>query len=292
MCVIAIVDLKNGKKIADETIKTMYTANPHGAGFMIADGKSVVINKGFFDVNQFIKAYRKAEKHARTAVLHFRIATHGKTDASRCHPFPLTRKTRLLNATQLSCEYGIAHNGVYTADNYDSLGNEYSDTQAMIATRYFPILHSNLDSELKWKLIGTLNGNCRLVVLDKYGNYKRLGNWQECDGILYSNDSYKPKQAFTLYGGSYGWQDYKQPKYYNFTMSGKVITADNTDAFCAQHNLQKPIYNGATFALLTDGTIVKRYSVGANFWEIGTASTKEYDTLQEPEQLLRVTVKC
>lgn len=294
MCIIAIVDLKNGAKIADDTIKTMYTANPHGAGFMVADGKKVTINKGFFDIGQFIKAYRAAEKTAVCAVLHFRIATHGKTDASRCHPFPLSRKPKLLNATHVITDYGIAHNGVYTM--YDSIGKDFSDTQSMIATRYYPLLKSNLDTATAWNIIADLNGTCRLVVMDGKGRLKTLGNWQkDGNGVAYSNDSYKPKQ-FTYYG--YGGYDarslgyWNTPKYYNFQMHAKVIPTDKVSAFVAAHGLQPAYNDGARTAMLDDGTIVRKYYAQGVYYQIGESTPKEYDTLDLAPEMITVQLKC
>ena len=53
MCVIAIK--RAGIKMPDEnTLKTMWTNNPHGAGIMYARGGKVYIDKGYMDWTSFI----------------------------------------------------------------------------------------------------------------------------------------------------------------------------------------------------------------------------------------------
>ena len=77
-----------------------FQSNDDGAGFAaVADGK-VIVSKGHFTFDDFREAYLPYQ-HLQSAV-HFRWATHGKTDVLNCHPFRISDETALIHNGVLS----------------------------------------------------------------------------------------------------------------------------------------------------------------------------------------------
>lgn len=68
-----------------EAYREGFRCNSHGAGFAVVDSGNVLVHKGFFDFDAFREAF--APVADRQAAIHFRLATHGKTDRDNCHPF-------------------------------------------------------------------------------------------------------------------------------------------------------------------------------------------------------------
>lgn len=70
-------------------LRTCFERNPDGAGYAWHDGTKVQLRKGFFTWRGFWKAFKRDVAAESPAFIHFRIATRGKHDAERCHPFQL-----------------------------------------------------------------------------------------------------------------------------------------------------------------------------------------------------------
>ena len=61
MCIICVS--KPGVRQPDEnTIRTMFYRNPHGAGYMAAREGKVIIHKGFMDFDSFLGAYLQLQQ--------------------------------------------------------------------------------------------------------------------------------------------------------------------------------------------------------------------------------------
>lgn len=278
MCIIAI-KTKNAK-ITDQAIRTMYQRNPDGAGYMVADGKRIKIRKGFFKVEHFIQQYRKDERTAVTAVLHFRIATHGKTDAARCHPFPLTSDYNLLDKTSLDlCRgIGVAHNGIYSIKT----DGVHSDTQTAIARLYTPLLSSNIDKGTASEIIENINGNCRLVFLAKDGSFTKYGEWEEDGGVWYSNNTYKPVQySYFGYSGGYGARSLR------YWTDAKILDEAASDNICNRFCVTPPCNDGA-LAVTQGGMIVRRWSKAGDYHEITRASADTYKQINADAEKIPV----
>jgi len=65
-----------------------FRSNNHGAGFAVAHGGGLVVEKGFFTFDSFREAYLQYE--ADKSIIHFRLATHGEKNKDNCHPFMVT----------------------------------------------------------------------------------------------------------------------------------------------------------------------------------------------------------
>lgn len=194
-------------------LKTCFSNNPHGAGFMVATGENVVIHKGFMEFKPFWKALREArEKYGDTSafVMHFRISTQGGIRQDGCHPFPLSGDMEELRKLDTTCDIGVAHNGIIslTSTGY-SKTIDYSDTMKFI-TDYLSLIIKDrcyFKDDSAIELIDRLCGS-RLAILDSRGHCELIGRgWTAVDGVWYSNDSYieKPVKTTSYYPSLLEW---------------------------------------------------------------------------------------
>jgi predicted glutamine amidotransferase len=177
MCV-AIVKKPNGK-ITDEVLAACYKANDDGAGFAYYEGGKVVVDKGYFDFDKFLEAFRAAEARVgdkSNMLIHFRISTGGTKTALNCHPFEYDHGA-------------LIHNGYLFA-----VYGEKSDTNLFTER-----LGKNFTKEgvaqhkaAMEKLIG--QGN-KLAMLFKDGEYaiinEEQGSW--IDNVWFSNCFWKSR---------------------------------------------------------------------------------------------------
>lgn len=228
MCVIA-VKKKGVAMPSNDSIKLMWETNSDGAGFMYALNGKVFIEKGFMKLTDLTRAIINLEKFALKSgtsvndipvILHFRIATHGGTSAELTHPFPISHDEKHLKALDLTCDLGMAHNGII--NSVETLTNGgLSDTQVYITDVLAPLNALNGDfykSQFGKDLMENTIGWSKLAFLDKDGNVELVGDFKRgtkdnTSDILFSNLSHEyPKTAHTLGGhGYYGSED----AYYN-----------------------------------------------------------------------------
>lgn len=228
MCIIAAkpagVALPN-----EETIETMWYGNPDGAGFMYNHDGKVVIEKGFMTLREFQSALNAAAKAVDLTgagvVMHFRITTHGGTKPSNTHPFPVSGNIAALRKLRCVTGLGVAHNGIISTVR--PRDKDTSDTMEFIASP-LSLLYKGCptfyEDENLMQLVEEL---CRskLAFLLGDGSIHTVGSFNEHEGILYSNYSWKPYRgkflssypsgALTTTGSSwwkdsysaYGWED-------------------------------------------------------------------------------------
>lgn len=215
MCII--VYKIAGKKIPSrEILKNCFNNNNDGAGYMYADNGAVTIKKGFFDFNDFynqLKAdAKKYDLRNKALVLHFRIGTSGGLTKNKTHPFILTNKSKLINkynGDAITCNAGVVHNGVLHNYVYGGL----SDTQNFIKDFLYNVYNSNLNENIKNKIIkNELNGD-KLIILNNDGSVKKYGEFIYENGVYYSNTSYQARYYYTSknYSSIYDY-DYKTIK--------------------------------------------------------------------------------
>ena len=101
--------------------------NPDGAGLMFPQDGKVQIERAFWTVDMLFEWLGVNDLTNLDAVLHFRIATHGRVDITNCHPFPL----RTCPSTQcsLTTKVGVVHNGIIPGADVKS---SHSDTLQFI----------------------------------------------------------------------------------------------------------------------------------------------------------------
>ena len=167
------------KKISKSTLRRCYDANPDGAGFMYAEDKQLVVNKGYFTFKEFYKEYKP---HGDKQVLiHFRIKTHGPINKDNCHPF-------LVNSG-----LGFIHNGIISGYGSSIKSDTIEFNEAILQKIVSKHGNNSLFDDPMVELIENVIGYSKLVFLDRHGNYtimnEKKGNWN--DGVWYSNTSWK-----------------------------------------------------------------------------------------------------
>ena len=222
MC-IAIMKSAN-KKISKSTLRRCYDANPDGAGFMYAEDKQLVVNKGYFTFKEFYKEYKP---HGDKQVLiHFRIKTHGPINKDNCHPF-------LVNSG-----LGFIHNGIISGYGSSIKSDTIEFNEAILQKIVSKHGNNSLFDDPMVELIENVIGYSKLVFLDRHGNYtimnEKKGNWN--DGVWYSNMSWKkPEPVKHTNYLSHPYQRYTAPsnhhKVGDWVMVGEDYTygtGDNT----------------------------------------------------------------
>lgn len=198
MCIIALQT--KGAYLSDETIRTMFSGNPDGAGIMYAHNGRVHWQKGFFKVEQLIKAWR-AIPEGCVAAMHCRIKTHGAVSSELCHPFALTDGRKMFKGSGDSACM-LMHNGVMSFMEKDSHYNAKcdSDSSAYAKTLYDRFKSARLpNADELAKIRKETEASNRILLLDGNGDYVTAGEWEYKDGILYSNSHWKD------WWGSYGY---------------------------------------------------------------------------------------
>ncbi len=214
MC-IAIYSLKGTEIPTDDILKTCFRNNNDGAGFCFnTDNNQVQIVKGFMDFESFITAFHEYDRRYcfknRGVLLHFRITTHGGTNPSNCHPFPISNSSKHLKKTKFTSNYAVIHNGIISlcADKK----SELSDTMLFIKD-YLSKISSNKGwfyNKKNIELIETLIDS-KMAILNGNGEIVATSGFHKGeDGNYYSNTSYKTSY-YGLYDYSFfdSWFDYE-----------------------------------------------------------------------------------
>jgi len=178
MC-IAILKPK-GEIIKKATLKTCFENNDDGAGYMFVKNGALQFVKGFFTFKNFWNSYVKnvVKNGNPISAIHFRITTHGKTNAENCHPFKIDNSL------------GFIHNGVI---NFVKPDKKKSDT-SMFNEHILKRLPADfIGNGAICDLIEESIGSSKLVFLNDKGEFlisnEELGKWK--DNVWYSNDSYQ-----------------------------------------------------------------------------------------------------
>jgi len=145
------------------------------------DGQ-LVVNKGLMTFEDFKEAY---EPHkSKECVLHFRIKTHGETNAENTHPF------------LIDSDLGMVHNGIISKVDTKSDPSK-SDTYHFTDFHLHRFRQDNpyfFLNPIYKELIEDYIGFSKLIFMDKDGNVEIFneskGVWDA--GCWFSNTSYKP----------------------------------------------------------------------------------------------------
>lgn len=203
---MCIAILNKGNTVSKKHLKNSWDSNFNGAGLMWVQGGALHTYKKankhkstdfteFYDT--YLQAYSNRDENTPVGI-HFRIATHGKTDEF-LHPFKVGENI------------GLMHNGILSG-----LGTEaYSDTAKLadLLSGLPEVMLQNVDELLSNNFIYTaLASMCgagnKLIFIDNTGDYEivneKAGHW--ADDNWYSNDSYK-NSGVRYYGDKavYDW---------------------------------------------------------------------------------------
>ena len=187
MCVICISG-KGVRQPSEREIRMMFRKNPDGAGYMVAEGKTVRIEKGFMNVTSLLRAL-KAEKFKKddVVVYHFRISTQAGVNQEMTQPFPLSDELKHMKALSLTCQCGVAHNGIIPITT-DPKEREYSDTAMFIAFYLSEMVHRPADLKDE-NILMDINDliQSKMVLLDASGELSTVGKFYDYDGLVCSN---------------------------------------------------------------------------------------------------------
>lgn len=250
MCVIAIKP-RNVEIPNDELMELMWKRNSDGAGFMYAHGGNVHIEKGFMTFKEFKIALNAFKERYNTTdckdfpmVFHFRITTHGGTSRENTHPFPVSDKEEHLKALDVLAPLGMAHNGVIrSVDATTSM----SDTMVFIKEIVTPLRRITKTFTEKYNtLLKAAIGYSKLAFLDKDGEITTLGEFEEEDGVLYSNLYHKPHKVeqYSNWLSTKDDTDDYDKSYYTKLEVGKKYVVNN-------HQLNTVYYSHLKGAILT-----------------------------------------
>lgn len=196
MCVI-VYKPKNQKIPSIEILKQCFNKNPHGSGIMVARDGQVIIKKGMMTFQSFQTEFQKMNiQENECAIFHFRIATAGGIRPACCHPFPVTSSKSELEATNVTTNVGIAHNGIINIQAKDGM----SDSMTFIRDIFSKsAVFDNRNKNSIRTLINSFLGNNKVIVMFPEGNVEFYGfprdMWKKQDGCLYSNSSFRlPKE--------------------------------------------------------------------------------------------------
>lgn len=151
------------------TLKAIHRANPHGIGFVDADGNSCKT----LDPSAFLQAIKKRRKES-ACIIHFRLATHGSISERNCHPF-----------YDLDSDTWFAHNGVLPVNPPDDM----TDSEFFFREGFLNALDSShlgfSDPDL-WRYVESVRGSSRFIFMHG-DDIRMLGQWYERQGVFYSN---------------------------------------------------------------------------------------------------------
>lgn len=198
MCIISVWN-KNLELNKTELMEC-FSNNPDGAGIMYQQDGKVVINKGLMDWDSFWAVAQTIPSDV-IRVFHFRIATSGRVSQGICHPFPVCDDYKMMKFTDLVCDMGFAHNGVFSGYTpKDGMKADKSDTmiynKKVLAALGVDLLRNkavrNLIQDSTTSRLALLDGqNCYLI-----GDFVQ----SKTSRAFYSNQTYKtPKYTTSSY---------------------------------------------------------------------------------------------
>lgn len=210
MCMMSL-QLPGSEILSDEAIYNSWSNNKDGAGFMFCKEGQLCIEKPFFKLSAFKRAYKAAFAQYGAIspfVCHFRWSTHGKNTDDNTHPHVLADGM-----------VGLAHNGIL--HHFDPPAGFYcSDTawfcNTVLAGRHQDqLMNKDFGEWLEW-LIGFGN---KFLLLCGDGRYSIIGEDQGVwdDGVWYSNHGYctPPKLVKSSLFDSAPVNGYKPLDYYD-----------------------------------------------------------------------------
>ena len=195
MCLL--IGQSTNSKVSNKKLGNAWCKNNDGVGYAFANNGKIETKK-FMEFKPFKKSFNDdVAKYGNESsfLIHFRFATHGKTDLSNVHPF------------SVNDDLVFGHNGVIHEVDSDV---KLSDTQVFNNLILKDLNSKFLKSDSIRALISNFIGNSKLCFLDSNGNLDfinaDLGHWDDAKKIWYSNDGYKKQKSVFVSGGAFNHQ--------------------------------------------------------------------------------------
>ena len=226
MCVIAIASERN---LTEEELENCFKNNSDGAGIAWAtpEGK-VHVEKGFMTLEELKSFYHDLPL---PHVVHFRVATSGEVNREMTHPYAMTPKSELSISGNLDVPV-LFHNGVIF-DWKNLLVNMVTSKQIeampkgpMNDTRTAAIMASI--PSIGDDILAVLSG--KFVKVSPDGYITRWGDFEEVNGVYFSNDSYK-RVTYVYTKGNYCYNANNRNNNKKSRRNGKqvIITEEDID---------------------------------------------------------------
>lgn len=196
MCIIAIAA---DRKLTEEELDACFKNNSDGAGIAWATPTGKVhMEKGFMKIEELKTFYQNDIPLPH--VLHFRIATSGEVNREMTHPYLMTEHSELSISGNLDVPV-LFHNGVIF-DWKNLLANMVTSKQIegmpqgqMNDTRTAAIMASI--PSIGDDILAVLSG--KFVKVSPDGYVTRWGDFEEVNGVYFSNSSYKKATYYYKY---------------------------------------------------------------------------------------------
>ena len=180
MCVVIVKP--TGSTVDVDDLRQCWYSNPQGAGIAWAEKGKLYIEKGIMEWGVFKEFWEARDWTDVSAIIHFRIATHGKVDEDNTHPFWV-----------FPGQLAFAHNGMM---DFEKESQTISDTQ--VFNRYIlKQLPRNFlsNSGIRVMMEDFIGSGNKLAFIDKDGEIsivnEESGMW-ESNGCWFSNEHWKP----------------------------------------------------------------------------------------------------
>jgi predicted glutamine amidotransferase len=189
MCILVIKPTKVAMP-SREILENCFDNNSDGAGFAFSDGRKIRLSKGHMTFDKFyaeLESFGDLTKYP--VMLHFRIATHGTVKPENTHPFNVN--DRIV----------AAHNGILSIKPVDDM----TDSETFFKFVCAPILkYTDIFSEELSSIVTNIIEYSKVAFLDDKGNVKMFGDFQESEGVYYSNGTYKSyTSSYSKYPSTY-----------------------------------------------------------------------------------------
>jgi hypothetical protein len=189
-------------RINKKSLKNCFVNNPDGAGY-VAHNESknkLIVKKGFFTFESFWASV-KEDMHMKM-LLHFRIATHGETNESNCHPFIVNENLAFI------------HNGIIR--DVRQWNKAMSDTWHFNEAIMKPLVKDNpdiwRDDVVALLIENYIGAGSKLVFMNNKGKvriFNEKAGIMDCD-CWWSNASYRAirvKQQLPYWNQNQSWQN-------------------------------------------------------------------------------------
>jgi predicted glutamine amidotransferase len=227
MCIIAIC---HERRMTQQEIENCFTNNSDGAGFAWPTEEGTVhVEKGFMTLEALQEWYENTEIPL-PHVGHFRTATSGEKNREMTHPYKMTIDSELVISEETT-DPVLFHNGVIF-DWKNLLLN-------MVTSKQIPAMPKGCMNDSRMAAImssiPTIGDDIFEVLSGKFvkvaadGTITRWGQFDEVNGILFSNDGHKRVvYVYNKGAGMYNACNYQQNYGKKNRRKGKII--DLTDS--------------------------------------------------------------
>lgn len=197
-----------------KTLKTCFSNNDDGAGYMFAANGKVAIRKGFMKFKDFwddLSKTRKKFGEDVACVMHFRISTQAGINPYITHPYSVSDDLEKLRTLRVTADVGVAHNGIIDFTS-DSKALDRNDTMTFVM-EYLSLIADTAkwyENPNKIKLVENLIGkHNKLAILSGDGHCELIGDFVVAtDGCYYSNYSYLVDYNTAVARKYYSWEEY------------------------------------------------------------------------------------